>query len=65
MRKQAKVSQASAHVHGASSMTVDEDLILIRKKVEYLKQHPKKLHKIMVSAGIYDEEGRLTKEYGG
>jgi len=40
MRKQAKVSQASAHVHGVSSMTVDEDLILIRKKVEYLKQHP-------------------------
>ena len=65
MRKQDKVSHASAHVHGVSSMTIDEDLILIRKKAEYLKRHPKKLHKIMVSAGIYDDEGRLTKEYGG
>ncbi len=65
MRKQDKVSNASAHVYGVSSMTTDEDLILIRKKVEYLKRHPTKLHQMMVSAGIYDDKGLLTKEYGG
>jgi len=61
MRKQAKVSNASGYTHGVSSMTADEDLILIRKKMEYLKRHPTKLHQMMVSAGIYDDEGLLTK----
>ena len=64
MKKQAKVSNASEYAHGVSSVTVDEDLILIRKKVEYLKRRPKKLHQMMVSASIYDDEGLLTKGYG-
>jgi len=66
MREKPVVNQiSSVHIAAGGRMSADDELVIIKEKVAYLRAHPKKLHKMMVAAGIYDEDGRLTKEYGG
>jgi len=41
------------------------DIEIIRKKVEHLRKNPNEVRAMVVKAGIYTEDGKLTKAYGG
>lgn len=40
-------------------------LLKIRELTEEVKKDPSKGLKLLIKAGIYDENGELTKEFGG
>lgn len=48
-----------------ASISDDDDLRLILEKVDYLRSHPNELNQLMIKAGIYNDRGQLTEEYGG
>jgi hypothetical protein len=47
------------------SRSDDDDLQCIIKKFEYLRSHPNDLNQLLIKAGIYNDRGQLTEEYGG
>lgn len=46
-------------------LSADAELAVIRRRAEYLKEHPAALRKVMQRVGIIDRKGKLTREYGG
>jgi hypothetical protein len=43
----------------------NEDLEVIKRLQEKLKDDPEAVQKILISAGIIDENGNLTEHYSG
>lgn len=46
-------------------LSPDEELVIIKQRVDHLRAHPAELKALLVKAGIYTKSGKLTKAYGG
>lgn len=43
----------------------EKELEKVKKHVEWLKKHPDQAKLFLQIIGVYDEDGNLTKEFGG
>lgn len=45
--------------------STEDELDVLRKKVERLRKNPKEADALLMRAGIYGTDGHLTKAFGG
>lgn len=45
--------------------STEQDINILRQKVERLRNNPSEASALLMRAGIYNAEGNLTKAFGG